>query len=57
MVSAIEVYTTLKNLANKEQKGFITPDVFNSFASVAQRNIINEMFDELEGNKRKAQGG
>lgn len=55
MVSVIEVYTILKNLANKEQKGFITPDVFNSFASVAQRNIINEMFDELEGNKRKAQ--
>lgn len=57
MVSVIEVYTTLKNLANKEQKGFITPDVFNSFAGVAQRNIINEMFDELEGNKRKAQAG
>ena len=57
MVSVIEVYTTLKNLANKEQKGFITPDVFNSFAGLAQRNIINEMFDELEGNKRKAQAG
>jgi hypothetical protein len=57
MVSVIEVYTILKHLANKEQKGFITPDVFNSFASVAQRNIINEMFDELEGNKRKAQVG
>jgi hypothetical protein len=57
MVSVIEVYTILKNLANKEQKGFITPDVFNSFAAVAQRNIINEMFDELEGNKRKAQAG
>ena len=57
MVSVIEVYNTLKNLANKEQKGFITPDVFNSFASVAQRNIINEMFDELEGAKRKAQAG
>lgn len=57
MVNVIEVYTILKNLANKEQKGFITPDVFNSFASVAQRNIINEMFDELEGNKRKAQAG
>ena len=57
MVSVIEVYTILKNLANKEQKGFITPDVFNSFASVAQRKIINEMFDELEANKRKARVG
>lgn len=57
MVSVIEVYTILKNLANKEQKGFITPDVFNSFASIAQRNIINEMFRELEGAKRKTQAG
>ncbi len=57
MVSVIEVYTILKNLANKEQKGFITPDVFNSFASVAQRKIINEMFDELELNKAKATMG
>tara|TARA_R100001163_G_scaffold65767_2_gene64647 strand:+ start:2079 stop:2786 length:708 start_codon:yes stop_codon:yes gene_type:complete len=57
MVSVIEVYTILKNLANKEQKGFITPDVFNSFAGVAQRNIINEMFDELEQGKSKASVG
>ena len=57
MVSVIEVYTTLKNLANKEQKGFITPDVFNSFAGIAQRNIINEMFDELEQAKSKASAG
>jgi len=57
MVSVIEVYTILKNLANKEQKGFITPAVFNSFASVAQRNIINEMFKELEGARRKNQAG
>ena len=57
MVSVIEVYTILKNLANKEQKGFITPAVFNSFASIAQRNIINEMFKELEGARRKNQAG
>lgn len=57
MVSVIEVYTILKNLANKEQKGFITPDVFNSFAIVAQKNIINEMFRELEGARRKGVTG
>lgn len=57
MVSVIEVYTILKDLANKEQKGFITPDVFNSFAAVAQNSIINDMFRELEGSKRKAAGG
>ena len=57
MVSIFQVYTTLMTLANKEQKGFITPDVLNSFATVAKNNIINDMFRELEGAKRKATGG
>ena len=57
MVSIFQVYTTLKNLANKEQKGFITPDVFNSFATVAQNNIIKDMFRVLECVMRKATGG
>ena len=47
MVSVQLIYKTLKDLANKEQKGFITPDVFNSFAGVAQTNIYNELFQEL----------
>tara|TARA_X000001388_G_scaffold29391_1_gene20863 strand:+ start:2186 stop:2926 length:741 start_codon:yes stop_codon:yes gene_type:complete len=52
MVSVLQVYTALKDLANKEQKGFITPQVFNSFASLAQMNIYNEMFSELIDAKR-----
>ena len=54
MVSVLQVYTALKDLANKEQKGFITPQVFNSFAALAQMNIYNEMFSELVDAKRLA---
>lgn len=52
MVSVLQVYTALKDLANKEQKGFITPQVFNSFAALAQMNVYNEMFSELVDAKR-----
>lgn len=52
MVSILQVYTALKDLANKEQKGFITPQVFNSFAALAQMNIYNEIFSELVDAKR-----
>lgn len=47
MASIDKVYRTVKNLANKEQKGFITPAVFNRFAVIAQQNIYNELFTEL----------
>ena len=52
MVSVLQVYTALRDLANKEQKGFITPQVFNSFAALAQMNIYNELFTELVDAKR-----
>jgi hypothetical protein len=52
MVSVLQVYTALKDLANKEQKGFITPQIFNSFAPLAQMNVYNEIFSELVGAKR-----
>jgi hypothetical protein len=47
MVSVYQVYQSLKALLNKEQSGFITPQVFNNFAQMAQMNIYNEMFTEL----------
>ena len=47
MASVNTVYTALKNLANKDQRGFITPAVFNSFAGVAQLNVYNNLFDKL----------
>jgi hypothetical protein len=46
MASVSAVYYGLKNLANKDQKGFITPLVFNEFANIAQINIFNGMLDE-----------
>ena len=46
MASVNRVYSALKGLVNKDQKGFVTPSIFNEFASVAQMNIYNRMFDE-----------
>jgi len=52
MVDIVQVYNAVRDIANKEQKGFITPQVFNSFAPIAQMNIYNEMFKELVDAKR-----
>ena len=57
MASIVLVYDTLKNLANKEQKGYITPGVFNSFAHIAQMNIYNELFSELVDAKKLSRQG
>lgn len=57
MASIQQVYNTLRDLTNKEQKGFITPQVFNNFAWVAQMNVYNEFFTELvEAKKMSRQG-
>tara|TARA_R110002020_G_scaffold356164_1_gene568766 strand:- start:5049 stop:5819 length:771 start_codon:yes stop_codon:yes gene_type:complete len=57
MASTSLVYATLKRLANKEQKGFITPEVFNVFASTAQMNVYNELFSDLVDAKRLSRQG
>lgn len=44
MASVNVVYNTLKDLANKEQKGFVTPSVFNNFAAIAQVNIFKDIY-------------
>ena len=46
MASVNEVYSALKSLANKDERGFITPKVFNTFASVAQNKIFNDLFND-----------
>lgn len=48
MASVREVYTTLQGLANKDERGFVTPAVFNQFAAVAQQKVFNNIFLELE---------
>ena len=48
MASIKVVYDTLLSLVNKDQRGFVTPRVFNEFAGVAQLNIYNRLFDDLK---------
>jgi len=52
MASVNRVYSALKDLVNKDQRGFVTPAVFNSFASVAQMNLFNKLFEDAALNKR-----
>ena len=44
MASVLTVYNALKSLANKDQRGFITPAIFNSFAGPAQLSVFNKLF-------------
>jgi len=48
MVNIGVVYNIVRDLCNKDQKGFVTPAVFNTLAEAAQMNIYNEMFNELK---------
>lgn len=47
MASVREVYNALKDIANKDERGFVTPTEFNSFAPIAQTNIFNSLFRQL----------
>jgi len=51
MASVNRVYSALKDLVNKDQRGFVTPAVFNNFAQVAQMNIYNSLFSVLDSSK------
>ena len=52
MASVYRVYSALKDLVNKDQRGFVTPSVFNSLASAAQMNVYNNLFESAALNKR-----
>lgn len=47
MISVVEVYNAVRDMANQDQKGFITPQVFNSFAAAAQRNVFAKIADKM----------
>ena len=47
MASVYRVYNAVKDIANKDQRGFVTPSIFNEFAGMAQMNIFNRLFDEM----------
>jgi len=41
------VYQTVQALANKEQRGYLTPQEFNLFATQAQQDIFEQYFYDL----------
>jgi len=47
MVNIDTVYQTVLALANKEQRGYITPQEFNLFANQAQMSIFEQYFYDL----------
>jgi len=47
MASVQEVYESLKSIANKSSRGFITPLEFNTLAPIAQTKIYNRIFSEI----------
>lgn len=47
MIKIGEVFSIVRDLANKDQKGFVTPAVFNTFAGLAQLNVYDKIFNEF----------
>ena len=52
MASVQRVYDAVKDIANKDQRGFVTPSIFNQFAGVAQMNVLNRLFGEISMGNR-----
>ena len=52
-VSVNTVYQKVLALANKEQRGYITPQEFNLFADQAQMDIFEQYFYDLEQFQRR----
>ncbi len=57
MVNIVDVYNAVRDLCNKDQRGFVTPEVFSTFAGIAQQNVFNEMFQELFAANKARKGG
>jgi len=54
MVRVNRVYQKVLALANKEQRGYITPQEFNLFADMAQMDIFEKYFYDLEQMQRRS---
>ena len=48
MVNIDTVYQRVLAIANKEQRGYITPQEFNLFANQAQMDIFEQYFYDLK---------
>ena len=53
-ISINDVYQKVLAIANKEQRGYITPLEFNLFADHAQKDIFRQYFYDLDQSKRHA---
>tara|TARA_R100001460_G_scaffold97079_3_gene139572 strand:- start:333 stop:1100 length:768 start_codon:yes stop_codon:yes gene_type:complete len=54
MIRVNRVYQKVLALANKEQRGYITPQEFNLFADMAQMDIFEQYFYDLEQMQRRS---
>jgi hypothetical protein len=52
MISIDTVYQKVLALANKEQRGYITPQEYNLFANHAQMEIFEQYFYDLDQRQR-----
>jgi len=52
MVRVDSVYQKVLALANKEQRGYITPQEFNLFADLAQTEIFEQYFYDINQFRR-----
>jgi len=58
MISVVEVYNAIRDMANQDQKGFVTPQIFNSFAAAAQQTVFAKIADKMVGAKNlRLRGG
>ena len=56
MVSIDAVYQKVLTFANKEQRGYITPQQFNLFADQAQKEIFEQYFYDIDQFERRVEG-
>jgi len=47
MISVVRVFNAIRDLCNEDQRGFVTPEVFNSFAEIAQEAVYEDMKAEV----------
>ena len=45
MISVIEVFNNVRDIANKDQRGFITPEMFNSMLPTVQNSLFKRLYD------------
>ena len=52
-VNVDSVYQTVQALANKEQRGYLTPQEFNLFANQAQQDMFEQYFYDLNAFQKR----